>query len=73
MHNPMITFSVPSVLRGISDTFAGIVSEVGTRQVVRALWAELARLVLSGRPCFWPTAVPIMEDCCYWRGKVYAK
>ena len=25
----MITFSVPSVLRGISDTFAGIVSEVG--------------------------------------------
>ncbi|MBO5708909.1 MAG: hypothetical protein J6S01_06185 [Bacteroidales bacterium] len=47
--------------------------EVGTRQVVRALWVELARLVLSGRPWFWPTAVPLKEGFCYWRGKVYAK
>ena len=47
--------------------------EVGTRHIVRALWAELARLVVSGRPCFGPTAVLMMEDCRYWRGKVYAK
>lgn len=47
--------------------------EVGTRHIVRALWVELVQLVLSGRPWFWPTAVPLKEGYCYWRGKVYAK
>ena len=32
----MITFSVPSVLRGTSDAFAVFMSEVGTKQAVRA-------------------------------------
>ena len=27
------------------------------------LQTKLARLILSGRPWFWPTTVPTMEDC----------
>ena len=37
--------------------------KVGTKQVVRALWVELARLVLSGRPWFRPTTLPLVENC----------
>ena len=42
-----------------SDTFPAFLSEVGTKQAVRALWVELARLVLSVRPWFRPNTVPL--------------